>query len=75
MAIVGFVTFLIMMPIGAQWGAWHYDYSKTSNIRIGSELLETFIWQILSCMILAVVVDHFAEREEKKKPFWHSGKF
>lgn len=67
MAIVGFFSFLIMMPIAAQWGAWHYDYSKTWNIRIGYELLETWIWQIVSCIILAIAVDHFASLDEKRE--------
>ncbi len=67
MAIVGAISFLIMMPIAAQWGAWHYDYSKTWNIRIGQEVLETWIWQIISCMLLAIVVDGLAEQIERKK--------
>lgn len=69
MAIIGFLSFLIMMPVAAQWGAWHYDYAKTLNIRIGKELLETLIWQIISCILLAIVVDSLAEKEEKKKRF------
>lgn len=65
MAVVGLVTFLLMMPIAAYWGAWHYDYSKTWDIRIGYEVLETWIWQVISCVILAIAVDHFAEIDEK----------
>jgi hypothetical protein len=57
-----------MMPIAIQWGAWHYDYSKTSNIRIGGELLETCIWQIIVCILLGIIVDRLAEKQEKHKP-------
>lgn len=66
MAVIGVLSFLLMMPIAAQWGAWHYDYSKTWNIRIGYELLETWIWQIVSCVILAIVVDSLATQDEKR---------
>jgi|SRR5690242_18747753 hypothetical protein len=69
MAVIGFFSFLLMMPIAAQWGAWHYDYSKTWNIRIGYELLETWIWQIISCILLAIVVDSLATQDEKRQHF------
>lgn len=69
MGIYGFLGFFTF-PLAVWWNVWLYNYAKTSNIRIGGELLETFLWTIISCMILAVVVDVFAEKEEKKKPFW-----
>lgn len=70
MAFFGVVGFLITIPLGAYWGAWGYDLQKTWGIHIGADLLETFLWSIAGCIVLAIVVGVFAEREEKKKPFW-----
>lgn len=69
MAIFGAVGFVVTIPLGAYWGAWGYDFSKTWNIHVGADLLETFFWSIAGCIVLAIAVGSLAEREEKKKRF------
>lgn len=67
--LFGIIGYFATIPLGAGWGAWAYDYAKTSNMRIGMDLLETFLWAIAGCAILAAVVGEYADREDKKKKF------
>ena len=68
-AMFGAVAYLATITLGAEWGAWAYDYTKTSNMRIGKDLLETFLWAVAGCIVLAAVVGEYADKEDKKKKF------
>lgn len=62
------ILYFTAIIIGASWEAWNYNYEKTLNIRIGSDILEILIQGVLTFVVLAVVVFVFAEREEKNQP-------
>lgn len=64
--LFGLVGYFIVIPVGAYWEAWGYDYNKTWNLRIGADLLETLLWTIAGCLILSLIVGVYANREDKK---------
>ena len=67
--VFGIVGYFVTITLGAWWGAWAYDYTKTSNIRIGKDLFETLLWTIAGCMVISAVIGEYADREDKKKKF------
>lgn len=61
---------LIADPVGIVLGAWTYDVHKSLGTTFTGAQIETILLGIAMATFFVIVVIVFAEREEKKKPFW-----
>jgi hypothetical protein len=64
------ILWAILDIFGAGWGAWEYTPEKNIGIHFGKATLETFMWGAILFAIFGAIIVIFAEKEEKKKPFW-----
>ncbi len=55
--LLGAIWFFIVDPLALTWGAWTMDYTKTVGIRFGPSVVEEFIWGILVCMNVAILIE------------------
>src|ERR1035437_2444428 len=58
------LVFIIDLP-ATNWKAWQYDYTKTLGINFGKSVFEELVWVILICMIVAIIIEIFFERQKK----------
>lgn len=62
--------FAISDPIGTVWKAWIYDSQRTLGVYITGGAIETILLGVITGVIFGLSIADFAQREEKKKPFW-----
>lgn len=56
--------------IGSEWGAWTYNTQKSLGSIFPSATFETVLTGIAMATVYGILILVFADREEKKKPFW-----